>query len=110
MKETIICQCLSEIDNLVAKATCIKCKREILSTQELKELQMELDTKAHDLRVQSAQITIELHLRNVRKPSRPYLLREDFFAGVKGKNSEFTKKERQQHELNATVASLLQQV
>lgn len=108
MKEIVICECLEEIQNLSAKATCTKCKREILSTQELKELQVELDSKAHDLNIQSAKITIELHLRNVRKPSRQYLVRDDFFAGVKGKRSEFTKKERNQQELKAEAMTLLQ--
>jgi hypothetical protein len=107
MKETIICQCLEEII-LSAKSTCTNCKREILTSQELKELRSEYDKQAHDLRVKSAHIDIELHLRSVRKPSRNYLLKEDFFA--KGYRQEFTKKERTEQGRMAEAMSLLQQV
>jgi hypothetical protein len=107
-KETIICQCLEEINNLVAKATCTQCKREILTSQELKELRAQYDKQAHDLRAKSAHIDIELHLRSVRKPSRDYLLKEDFYA--KGYKKEFTKKEKAQQDKMAEAMSLLQQV
>jgi hypothetical protein len=42
-----------------------------------------IDAQVCSLRVESAHISVEIHLRSVRKPSRIYLVREDFFAGVR---------------------------
>lgn len=80
--ELIICPCLSEL-TLSATATCLQCRRETFTLQELKEQQRVIDAQVCSLRVQSAHISVEIHLRSVRKPSRIYLVRDDFFAGVK---------------------------
>jgi hypothetical protein len=68
---------------LSATATCLQCRRETFTLQELKEQQRVIDAQVCSLRVESAHISIEIHLRSVRRPSRTYLVRDDFFAGVK---------------------------
>lgn len=79
--ELIICPCLSEL-TLSATATCLQCRRETYTLQELKEQQRAIDAQICSLRVESAHISVEIHLRSVRSPSRIYLVRDDFFAGV----------------------------
>lgn len=80
--ELIICPCMSEL-HLAATATCLQCRRETFTLQELKEQQRVIDAQVCALRIESAHISIEIHLRSVRSPSRIYLVRDDFFAGVK---------------------------
>jgi hypothetical protein len=105
-QELIICECMEEL-SITQKTTCPKCSRIILTSKELKELQREVDTQICNLKVQSHQIAIELSLRNMRKPSRPYLVESDFYNGLRGKRGEFTKKERSRQELSAEAMTLL---
>jgi hypothetical protein len=107
--ELIICQCLTEL-TIDQETTCPKCSRSVLTSKELKELQAQIDSQICALKVQSHQIAIELSLRKLRKPSRPFLLREDFFFQLHGKRGEFTKKEKTQQERSAEAMTLLQMV
>jgi len=107
--EFIICECLTELQ-ISQTTTCPKCRRIVKTSKELKELQRELDTLICNLRVQSHQIAIELSLRSLKKPSRPYLIEQDFYDGLRGKRGEFTKKERNEQELMASAMTLLQMV
>jgi len=108
-QELIICECLTEL-TISQTTTCPKCRRIVKTSKELKELQRELDTQICNLRVQSHQIAIELSLRSMRKPSRPYLVESDFYDGLRGKRGEFTKKERSRQELSAEAMTLLEMV
>lgn len=108
-KELIICECMEEL-SISSSTTCPKCNRIILTTKELKELQYSIDKQICDLRIQAHQIAIELSLRTLRKPSRPYLIEQDFYKGLRGKRNPVTKKERSLQELNAEAMTLLQMV
>jgi len=108
-KELIICECLRELQ-ISEKSTCPKCSREILTSKELRELQRGLDTQICNLKIQSQKITIELSLRSMRKPSRPYLVESDFYDKLRGKNNPVTKKERTRQELSAEARTLLEMV
>ena len=109
LQELIICECLHELQ-ISQKTTCPKCRRIVLTSKELKELQRELDAQICDLRVQSHQIAIELSLRSMRKPSRPYLIENDFYTNLQGKNNPIDKKERTRQALSAEATTLLEMV
>lgn len=80
--ETIVCTCLAEL-TLSAHATCLTCRRELYSTQELKAQAHAIDVKVCALRVESSQISIELYLRSIRRPSGQVLTKPDFYHGVR---------------------------
>jgi hypothetical protein len=80
--ETIVCTCLTEI-TLSAHVSCLTCRREIYSTPELKDQARLIDAKMCTLRVESSQISVELYLRSIRRPSGNVLSKADFYHGVR---------------------------
>ncbi len=81
--ETIICSCYN-IVTLTTSATCLQCKRQLLSSITLKANQRELERQIHQLNLESQAITLELYLRGLRRPLKEWSsVKEDFFAGVR---------------------------
>jgi hypothetical protein len=74
--ETIVCNCLNEIE-LSADTICPTCQRELLTTKSLQDKQTLIDARICSLRVESSAISVEIYLRKIRHPSRPYLVEND---------------------------------
>ena len=80
--EHILCECGNELE-ISAQVCCKDCNRVILTKAELKDRSVSLSAQISALRIEQAQIDIELFNRKEHCPSRRHLLYEDFFRGVK---------------------------
>lgn len=105
--ELILCECGNELE-ISAMVCCTNCNREVLTKRELKEKSLSLSTQISALRIEQAKVDIELFQRREHCPSRPFLLYEDFFKGVKKAKREDRGKVGVVRDFKAEAKSLLE--
>lgn len=91
--EIVICQCLVE-HNLDGDIICPNCNRELLTLKTLQTRQTEIDSLICALKVESASISVEIYLRKIRHPSRPFLIENDL-AWLRRQGKPFLNNPRQ---------------
>lgn len=105
--ESILCPCGNEL-TISAMVCCTQCNREVLTRKELQERSTSLSAQIHALRMEQIKIDIELFQRKEHRPSRPFLLYEDFFKGVKKAKREDKGKVGTARDFKAEAKSLLE--
>lgn len=105
--ESILCPCGNELE-ISATVCCKDCNREVLTKRELQEKSASLSSQIHALRMEQAKIDIELFQRREHRPSRPFLLYEDFFKGVKKAKREDKGKVGTSRDFKAEAKALLE--